>query len=447
MDGTQLDTRLDTELDTKLDPKLGARLDTELIDDCVHCGFCLPACPTYQSWSEEPDSPRGRIYQLKQLAAAPGAEVSPAVLRQFDNCLGCMACTTACPSGVKYDALLEQARPLLEQRGHRTWHDRLFRALLFALFPYPRRLRLLLRLQLLWQRSGLQQLLRRSGLVARLPLRLRQLEALAPEVDAAHLSARLAPRTEACAPQRARVALLPGCVQQVYFPRVNEATVRVLAAEGCLVLVAETGCCGALSGHAGRHGEAQRFARAAIARLEALAVDAVVVNSAGCGSAMKEWHRLLQHDPAWAERARALSAKVRDVSELLVELGPRAQRHPLPLRAAYHDACHLAHAQRIRAQPRQLLRGIPGLELLEIPDGDQCCGSAGIYNLVQPESAREIGLRKIDALLSVQPRLLVSANPGCTLHLQALLRERGLRLGAAHPIELLDASLSPGLKR
>jgi glycolate oxidase iron-sulfur subunit len=282
----------------------------------------------------------------------------------------------------------------------------------------------------------------RLGLPQRLPARLRQLEALMPEVSVGHLTETLPPFAAARTPRRARVALLPGCVQRVYFPAVNSATLRVLTAEGCEVVVPRgLGCCGALSVHAGREEEARRFARQAIVTLEATQADFIVVNAAGCGSTMKEWGRLLAGDEAWGPRARALAAKVRDVTELLAALGPVAPRHPVPLIAAYHDACHLAHAQKIRAQPRALLRGIPGLSLVDIPEGDQCCGSAGIYNLVEPQRSREIGLRKVDHLLSVSPQVLVSANPGCTLQLQMLLRERGLTLRAAHPVEVLDRSL------
>jgi glycolate oxidase iron-sulfur subunit len=415
--------------------------DRKLIDECVHCGFCLPACPTYQSSGREVESPRGRIYTMKALSEGR-ATVGPAVLAQFDSCLGCMGCVTACPSGVQYDALIEQTRAELEQARPRTRGDRLFRALVFSLFPHPARLRLAVLLQLLYVRSGLRWLLHRLGLPRLLPPRLRQLEALLPEVSAHHLTAGLPAFTPAQGPRRARVALLPGCVQRVYFPGVNEATVRVLGAEGCEVVVPrDLGCCGALSVHAGRLDEARTFARAAIAALEAAQPDFVVINAAGCGSSMKEWGRLLADDPAWAPRAEAMAAKVRDATELLAALGPVATRHPLPLRVAYHDACHLAHAQRIRAPPRALLQGIPGLELAEIPEGEQCCGSAGIYNLVEPERSREIGLRKVENVLSVSPQLVVSANPGCTLQLTMLLKERGLTLRAAHPLELLDLSL------
>jgi glycolate oxidase iron-sulfur subunit len=239
------------------------------------------------------------------------------------------------------------------------------------------------------------------------------------------------------------VALVAGCVQRAFFPGVNDATLRVLSAEGCEVVVPRgQGCCGALSLHSGRLDEAKRFARDLIARFEADPVDAILVNAAGCGSSLKEYGELFAGDGAWRDRAVAFAAKVRDVNEYLATLEPRAPRKPLTLRVAYHDACHLAHAQRVREQPRRLLRTIPGLELLEIPDGEQCCGSAGTYNLFEPASAHEIGLRKVENVQSVRPDMVASANPGCTLQMQAIARERGLSLRAAHPIELLDAAIN-----
>ena len=378
-------------------------IERKLIDECVHCGFCLPACPTYQSWNEEMDSPRGRIYLMKSLTE--GRELSETILEHFDRCLGCMACVTACPSGVKYDELIMETRAEAE-KARRT--GRLSRALLFSMLPYPKRMKALLLPQLLGKK-------------------LFKFLDLLPPITAHHFRAKLPAFTPAKQPRRARVALLAGCVQRVYFPSVNEATIRVLAAEGCdIVVPPDLGCCGALSAHAGREEEAKEFERKAIAAIERANVDAVIVNAAGCGSWMKEWGRL----------------PVKDITEFLIELGPVAERHPLKVKAAYHDACHLAHAQRIRAQPRQLLAQIPGVEVREIPDGDQCCGSAGIYNLVEPESAREIGLRKVENVLSVDPELLVSANPGCTLQIAKLLRERGKSLPTAHVIEVVDASIS-----
>ena len=414
--------------------------ERKLIDECVHCGFCLPACPTYQSWGQEMDSPRGRIHLMKSLTERK--PLTSSVVTHFDRCLGCMSCMTACPSGVNYEALIEETRAEIEEQHERPAADRWFRTLIFSLFPYPRRLRLALLPQLLYVKTGLRWLAHKIGLHRLLPKRLRALEALMPPVSARQLVAHLPARGTAQGAQRARVALLPGCVQRVYFPGVNQATLRVLRAEGCEVVVPRgLGCCGALSLHAGRDQESRRFARKAIAALEKAAVDTVVVNAAGCGSAMKQWGRLLAGDPAWAERAAAMAAKVKDVSEALVALGPVAERHPLPIKLAYHDACHLAHAQRIRAEPRQLLSAIPELELTELADSDQCCGSAGVYNLLEPDSAREIGGRKVDAVLAAAPEILVSANPGCTLHIQMLLRERGKTIRTAHPIEVLDASI------
>jgi glycolate oxidase iron-sulfur subunit len=411
-----------------------------LLDDCVHCGFCLPSCPTYQSWGEEMDSPRGRIHLMKMIADGK-QPLTPAAVDHFDRCLGCMACVTACPSGVQYNALIEQTRAMVERDHRRGLADRMFRGMIFALFPYPRRLKVAMALQLIYQRTGLRWLVHRLGLIRLLPRRLRNLEALMPPVSMARLADRLPAALPAAGARRTRVAMLPGCVQRVYFPEVNQATLRVLAAEGCEVVVPPAlGCCGALSLHAGRDAEARRFARAAIAALEQTGVDAIVVNAAGCGSSMKEWGHLFDGDPAWARRAQAIAAKVKDVSELLAGQPAVAERHPVRLRVAYHDACHLAHAQRIRAEPRALLAAIPGLELVEL-DSDTCCGSAGVHNLLEPESAREIGERKVDSVLAAAPDLLVSANPGCTLQIQMLLRERGRDVRTAHPIEVLDASI------
>ena len=415
--------------------------ERELIDECVHCGFCLPACPTYQNWGEEMDSPRGRIYLMKSLLEKK-IELTDHVRGHFDACLGCMSCVTACPSGVKYDRLIEDQRAELEREKPRTPGDRFFRAMLFALFPYPARLRALLLFQLLYVKSGLRWLLHKIGLFKIMKGRLAQLERVMPDVGAHHLSARLPVFSAATGPRRGRVALLAGCVQRVYFPGVNEATIRVLNAEGYDVVLPEgQGCCGALSLHVGREDESKALAREMIELFLHDPVDAVVINSAGCGSHMKTLGRLFRHEPEFAERAHRFDVLVKDVTEFLAGIEPRAERHPVPVRAAMHDACHLRHAQRIIEQPRKLLRAIPGLTLLEVPDPEQCCGSAGVYNLIQPESADQIGTRKVENVLSLSPELLVSGNPGCTLQIQALLRDRGLTLPALHPIELLDRSI------
>ena len=387
------------------------------------------------------DSPRGRIDLMRGLAEGK-IFWSDSVVAHFDRCLGCMACVTACPSGVRYDILIEETRARLEKQGRRSWLDRLQRSMIFALFPYPSRLRAAAAASLLYSRTGLQTLVRRSGLLRLLPARVAQLDALMPPVSRRSLSSRLPERVAAKGDRRARVTLLSGCVQGVFFPEVNQATIRVLSAEGCEVRIPRgQGCCGALSVHAGRHDEAIAFARRAITALDEEPVDAILVNAAGCGSTMKDYGRMFENDPAWSVRAAAFSARVRDVNEYLADLPPVAPRNPIRVRVAFHDACHLSHAQRVWQQPRRLLRAIPGLELVEIPDGEQCCGSAGIYNLVEPESADEIGTRKAENVLRTRADLLASANPGCTLQIQKMLRQRGLRLPAAHPIEILDASI------
>ncbi len=424
----------------------------EVAKDCVHCGFCLPACPTYQLWGQEMDSPRGRIHLVNQIL--DGAELSAAAAEHFDRCLACMACMTACPSGVQYDQLIEAARawteearsgpPSVPAAEKRSARDRATRAAIFSLFPYPRRLRAATAPLRVVQRTGLDRRVARSKLPARLSPALGAALRLAPPgpVPAAAAS-RLPRRVPALGTRRAVVGMLTGCVQSVFFPQVNAATARVLAAEGCDVIIPrEQGCCGALSLHSGREAEAVTFARHTIATFEQAGVDAIVVNSAGCGSAMKEYERLLgQAHAGWAERAAEMSAKVRDLAEFLVGIGPVATRHPLPVRAAYHDACHLAHAQRITRQPRELLRAIPGLDLIELPDGGTCCGSAGVYNLLQPEAARELGVRKADAILAAGAPLLVSGNPGCSLQIASALAERGEHVALAHTAEILDASI------
>jgi glycolate oxidase iron-sulfur subunit len=410
----------------------------ELIDDCVHCGFCLPHCPTYLNWGEEMDSPRGRIDLMRGLRTGQ-IPMTPTVATHFDRCLGCMACVTACPSGVRYDVLIEETRAYVERKYRRGFWDRLHRWMIFQVFPYPRRLRAMAAFLLVYVWTGMRWLVRHSGVLKLFPLRMRQLEELQPPVTLRSVFSRLPERVPAAGERRMRVALVAGCVQRIFNPGVNEATIRVLAAEGCEVIVPPgQGCCGALSMHAGREEESLRFARDLIERFSREPVDAVVINAAGCGSHLKDYARLFPDDL----RAREFAAKVRDVNELLAPLEPRAPRRPLQVRVAMHDACHLVHAQRIKAQPRKLLGAIPGLTMVEVPDSEQCCGSAGIYNLVQPQSAEQIGQRKVDNVLSTRAELLASANPGCTLQIQKILRERGKRLPAAHPIEILDASIS-----
>ena len=408
-----------------------------LIADCVHCGFCLPTCPTYVLWGAEADSPRGRIYLMGN--GLNGEPLSDSMVEHFDNCLGCMSCVTACPSGVQYDRLIEDTRAQIERRHPRGAKDRALRSAIFALFPYPRRLRLLRGPLRAYQSSGLQKLVARSGLLERLGPTLSTLESLAPRLRGVPRPPR---RVAARGKRRAVVGMLTGCVQSAFFPEVNSATVRVLAAEGCEVLIPSgQGCCGALSVHNGRKAEAQRFARKLIDTFEHTGMDYFVVNAAGCGSSLKEYDTLLADDPAYAARALDFVAKVRDLAELLAALGPVAERHPLPVTVAYHDACHLAHAQGIRAQPRSLLRGIPGLDLREIADPEICCGSAGIWNVLNPEPAAALGDRKAANVLATGARLLVTANPGCLMQVAAAVRRSGGDIALAHTAQVLDASL------
>jgi len=409
----------------------------ERLDDCVHCGFCLPSCPTYTLWGEEMDSPRGRI-ALMRLGVEGGLDaLDDVVVGHFDACLGCLACVTACPSGVRYDELITATRGQIERNHRRAPGDRLFRALIFALFPHPARLRAAAVLGWVYQRLGGARLLALTGVDAYLPPRLRALSTLLPDVRLRDLARRDPVLVPARGPARRRVGLLTGCVQRVFFGDVNAATVRVPAAEGCEVVApAGQACCGALELHAGREPAAADRARRTIAVFEAAGVDTVVVNAAGCGSSLKEYGHVLRDDPVWAERAAAFSARVRDVTELLDELEPRAPRHPLAVRAAYHDACHLAHAQGVRAEPRRVLRAVPGLDLAEIADPDQCCGSAGVYNLVQPEPAAELGRRKAAAIRATGAQVVVTANPGCLLQLR-----RELDLPLYHPVQVIDAAI------
>jgi glycolate oxidase iron-sulfur subunit len=411
----------------------------ELIQDCVHCGFCLPTCPSYQVFGTEMDSPRGRIL-LMRVGNEPESVLSPEMVTHFDQCLGCMACVTACPSGVQYDRLIEQTRPQVERHAVRSRRQRALRAAIFALFTHPGRLRAAVPLLALDRRLGLGR--RVAGWLPRRGELWPSVSAamtLAPPVPLKATTRRL-PLVTAPAPgtvPRGRLALMQGCLQRVFFGDVNEATVRVLAAEGWEVHAPrQPRCCGALPLHSGAEPTALELARRTIAAYESF--DAVVVNVAGCGSAMKDYGHLLADDPSWAGRAHDFSAKVRDVHELLAAHDPQATRHPLELTVAYHDACHLAHAQGVRAAPRQLLRGIPGLRLVEPAEWELCCGSAGIYNLLQPQAAATLGQRKAGNLAATGAAAIAAANPGCALQIAKHLEKP---VPVLHPVTLLDASI------
>ncbi|HEV3216946.1 MAG TPA: heterodisulfide reductase-related iron-sulfur binding cluster [Vicinamibacterales bacterium] len=414
----------------------------DLLDDCVHCGFCLPTCPTYLLWGQETDSPRGRIHLMRQRRDS-GESNARSFVEHIDTCLGCMACVTACPSGVQYDSLLEAARPEVERVADRTFADRAFRRAIFTMFPHPRRLRALAWPLGVYQKSGLQRLVHASGVMKLFPKRLQSMERLLPAISFAALGREMPERIAAEGAPRRRVALLLGCVQRVFFSEVNEATARVLAAEGCDVLVPrEQGCCGALAEHAGEEADAIAAAKRLIDVFDRIDADTIVVNAAGCGSAMKRYGHLLRNDSEYAGRARAFSARCRDISEVLADLEPRARRGRIDARVAYHDACHLQHAQGVRVQPRQLLRGIPGIEVREITESEICCGSAGIYNLLEPDAADELRDRKVGNIMRTEADMIVSSNPGCLLQIAAGFEKVGRTVAVTHLVQLLDSSIT-----
>src|ERR1700754_349577 len=391
--------------------------EPELIKDCVHCGFCLPTCPSYAVFEDEMDSPRGRIV-LMRVGHEEGSEISPEMATHFDRCLGCMACVTACPSGVQYDKLIERVRPQIEHSEQRSRLERAYRKAIFAVFTHPARLRALA--------PGAKLGPKLAPLAP--SQRLKSMLELAP----AKATYRPLPKhRDTKAPvKRGTVSFMQGCIQRVFFGDVNAATLRVLSAEGWDVHSPRSPrCCGALQMHAGVDEESRPLAQATIEAYESY--DHIVANVAGCGSVMKDYGHILDTD-----RAREFSAKVVDVHELLASEEPQAVRKPIELRAAYHDACHLAHAQKVRLQPRELLRGIPGLELLEPAEWELCCGSAGIYNLLQPEAAGKLGKRKAGSLLATGADAIAAANPGCALQIA-----RHLDLPIYHPMTLLDMSL------
>ena len=414
--------------------------------DCVHCGLCHSACPTYAELATEADSPRGRIHLMRSFQEGTLALDAEAV-RHLDLCLGCRGCETACPSGVRYGTLIEAARPWIEAHYRRPVGTRLRRRAALALLPYPRRLRVALAPLRVLERLGALAQARR--LLRRLPPRLRYLAGLVPAPLAP--PARLAAETAARGGERAQVQLLAGCVMPELFAATARNTVAVLAANGCRVLVpAGQGCCGALSLHAGDRRTAERLARANVDAFEVTAAvhagvpaaggggPALVVNAAGCGAMMKEYGVLLANDPAYAARASALAARVRDATEFLAALplrvpagGGRAQR------VVYHDPCHLAHAQGIRRAPRDLLAAIPGITLVTMDDEDLCCGSAGHYNVMQPAMAHRLVARKVAAIRASGADLVATANAGCALQLEAGLRAVGLPTRVRHVLDLL----------
>lgn len=413
------------------------------LQNCIHCGFCLPVCPTYIATGQELESPRGRLHLMRAVTEGR-AEATDQLLSHLDLCLQCRACETACPSSVPYGRIMEDARAATMARGvtKRPLAWSLRELLLRQVVARPRVLEALFTLGRAYTRSGLQARIRGSWARA-IPAPLRALEAQAPVLDAAPYRHRgVLAATEA---PHARVALLTGCVHGGLYPGVHEATVSVLARLGCEVVApAEQVCCGALHSHAGDAEAARDLARRNIAAFEAAGVDAVIVNAAGCGAAMKEYGRLLRNDPVWAERAEAFAAKVRDVLEYVATLPFTDGLGEVDLDVTIQDACHLAHAQRIREAPRTLLRAIPGLRLRELATPDRCCGAAGLYSLVQPTMSRAVLEAKMEDIEASGAAVVATANPGCTMQIEAGVRRSGMAATVRHVIELLDQSYRAG---
>jgi glycolate oxidase iron-sulfur subunit len=411
------------------------------LDRCVHCGLCLNACPTYRELHVEMDSPRGRIYQMVQVAN--GAAISPSYMEHIDLCLACRGCETACPSGVQYGRLVEAARAEIEDKIKRPWRERLIRWLVFRkLLPSRRNLEIAGALLYLYQASGLKRLASLPGV---LPARLHELEALSPEIETPFFFAYYGKTLPAEGSRRYRVAFLGGCIANISFARLNEATVRVLQRNGCDVIVpASQGCCGALHVHAGIRDQARRLARRNIDALLQIdrtldgGLDAIITNAGGCGSTLKEYGELLEHDAEYAEKSRRFSGLVKDVNEFLASIELNPPMRVLPLTVTYQDSCHLAHGQKIRSAPRKLLASIPGLELREMQLSDLCCGSAGIYNVVHTGMAMSLLKKKMDNVNATGAPVIAASNPGCMLQLRAGVQKFGQGQRVAHVIEILD---------
>ncbi len=413
--------------------------DTELSLDCVHCGFCLPTCPTYLVLGNEMDSPRGRIWLIRS-ASEGKSGITDNFVKHMNLCLLCRACETACPSGVKFGFLMEAARGQVDRLYQYSPADRRFRDFILHSFTDLGRLRTMTSLLRFYQRSGLQKLVRASGILG-LFGRLGQMETLLPAIPDQRLRTDLPEIVPAKGERRGRAGLLTGCVQRFFFAQVNRATARVLSENGYEVVIPrDQECCGSLLVHEGERDQAKRMARKTIDIFERAGVDVIVVNAAGCGSVMKEYWELLHTDPVYAERADAFSKKVRDISQLLAQVPLNGHLQALKRTVTYHDACHLAHGQKVRQEPRTILKAIPGLQFVELKESDFCCGSAGIYNLLYPDLARQFLDRKIERIKESGAEVVVSGNPGCSLQIEKGLRERGLSIRVLHPVELLDWS-------
>jgi len=407
---------------------------------CVHCGLCLNHCPTYKLWGLEADSPRGRIRQIV-LVDQGRLPLGDSFVKHIDQCLDCRACETACPSGVEYGKLVEAARAQIEQNYKRPLFSRLARDFVFrGLLPYPGRIAILARLLYVYQRSGLQSLARATGILRLLGLAER--EKLLPPIDRKFFFSKLGRTYPAVGQRRARVALFAGCVAQVSFSALHEATIRVLTANGCEVVVpAGQTCCGALAAHAGVRDVARSLARTNLDVFLGDEFDAVITNAAGCGSTLKEYEHLFAAGTAEHDKAREFRKKMRDVTEFLADLGLSAHLAALPMRVTYQDSCHLLHGQKIREAPRKLLRAIPGLELVEMDMADYCCGSAGSYNVTETQTSLALLAEKMKHARATNAPVIVTANPGCLLQMRAGGEIHKTGQEVVHVMELLDRAL------
>jgi len=413
---------------------------------CVHCGLCLNACPTYRELGLEMDSPRGRIYQIIQVEKGR-LPLGESFVRHIDLCLDCRACETACPSGVEYGKLVEAARGQIEKYYHRPPLTALLRKLFYyEILPYPGRLQMLGKLLRLYQRSGLEELILASRVLRLLPGRLDRVARLAPRMEKPFFYDRLGTTVPAQGMQRYRVALFAGCIANLSFARLNDATVRVLTRNGCEVVIPrDQGCCGALHVHAGIRGIARDLAKRNIQAFQAGGFDAIISNAAGCGSVLKEYPLLFaEEDREFHEPAQAFVAKLRDVTEFLAGIDFNRELGIIKVRATYQDPCHLGHAQRVRTAPRKLLAAIPGLELIELKEAEICCGSAGVYNVVHNEMAEGLLENKMRRIGETGAELILTANPGCLLQLRAGAMREGHHRRVMHVIELLDKAYGNG---
>jgi glycolate oxidase iron-sulfur subunit len=433
-------------LPTDTQQRIGANIVYDRFLDCVHCGLCTSACPTYLETGDENDSPRGRIYLMRAVTDGK-LQLTDSVRRHLDLCLDCRSCETACPSGVQYGRLIEPFRVSMQQAdakpGQAVFQGWFQRLILYGLFPYPRRLYWALLPARIMQLLKIDRLIDAVGLSRLLPKKLQRMHALLPPLQPR--PGALPSVLPAIGEKRARVALFTGCVAEAMFAQTNRATARVLQANGCEVIIPQAQvCCGAIHYHSGAGAPALEFATTNALAFDVGDVDAVIINVAGCGSMLKDYgHMAAELAPSDQSRQQQLSAfadKVRDVSEFLAELGPKRPTGEIPLRVAYHDACHLCHAQQIRSQPRELLQMVPGLELVPLAESDICCGAAGSYNLTEPEMSDRLAKRKLRHILEANVEAVITGNAGCSLQIQAVLRQAGKNIRVFHPMDILDWS-------